>query len=324
MPQNQQQYVVITSVNSPTEAIRAFADQKSWQLIVVGDKKTPSPWAIDGVIYIAPEQQNEYPLNIPWNHYSRKMIGYLYAMNHGASVIADSDDDNIPLGRWGFPPFDGVYETIENFGFVNMYRAFTSSLIWPRGLPLSEIHAFPVIGSRKYKRIGIWQGLVDDDPDVDAIYRLMFSSIGSRIRFNKSSPKALSFSCVCPFNSQNTLFRKELFLLMYLPHTVNQRFSDILRGIVAQAIMWSEGFCLGFTAPNAIQIRNKHDLKKDFLDEVPCYMQTEEAFLIASRYACHDNMADNLYSVYEHLIKSKIVKPEEMETLHNWIMEVNA
>ena len=37
------------------------------------------------------------PQLIPWNHFGRKNVGFLYAIAHGAHVIYDTDDDNIPL-----------------------------------------------------------------------------------------------------------------------------------------------------------------------------------------------------------------------------------
>lgn len=98
-------FIIITSINKLTKAIEEFARLSDWQLIVVGDKKTPSDWSFNNVIYLSPEAQtvfcSEFSQLLPWNHYSRKMIGYLYAIKEGADIIADSDDDNIPLKNWG-------------------------------------------------------------------------------------------------------------------------------------------------------------------------------------------------------------------------------
>lgn len=40
-----------------------------------------------------------FPLvgTIPWNHFGRKNIGYLYAILYGATVVWDFDDDNMLL-----------------------------------------------------------------------------------------------------------------------------------------------------------------------------------------------------------------------------------
>ena len=51
-------------------------------------------------IYLTPEDQEELSDHLPvikllpWNHFGRKNVGYLYAMLHGAEVIWDFDDDN--------------------------------------------------------------------------------------------------------------------------------------------------------------------------------------------------------------------------------------
>ena len=32
---------------------------------------------------------------LPWNHFGRKNVGFLYAILHGAEIIWDFDDDNL-------------------------------------------------------------------------------------------------------------------------------------------------------------------------------------------------------------------------------------
>ena len=36
----------------------------------------------------------EFVASLPWNHFARKNVGYLYAIAHGARLIFDFDDDN--------------------------------------------------------------------------------------------------------------------------------------------------------------------------------------------------------------------------------------
>src|SRR5258708_7914223 len=80
-------FIVITSIFTPSDAVREFAKVADWQLIVVGDRKTPSDWNCERVIYLGPEAQEQEDFEIlkylPWNHYCRKMVGYLYAMREG-------------------------------------------------------------------------------------------------------------------------------------------------------------------------------------------------------------------------------------------------
>ena len=68
--------IVITSIFSPTKAVKEFSKKKDWQLVVVGDKKTPSDWSHDTVTYLSLEEQQlhfgEFAQKLPLNMYSRK------------------------------------------------------------------------------------------------------------------------------------------------------------------------------------------------------------------------------------------------------------
>lgn len=191
---------------------------------------------------------------LPFNHYSRKMLGYLKAIEMDADYIIDTDDDNIPKANWTFPCFSNEFECInDNIGFVNVYQLFSEQRIWPRGLPLNLIkQKFELennLTTRECK-IGIWQGLVDGNPDVDAIYRLTNTT---PCYFKERFPIAIGKGTVSPINTQNTVTRKELFALLYLPSTVTFRFTDILRGLIAQPIMWLYDYKLGVTNATVVQ-----------------------------------------------------------------------
>ena len=45
------------------------------------------------------EMSEKFPVvkALPWNHFGRKNIGYLYAILHGATTVWDFDDDNMLL-----------------------------------------------------------------------------------------------------------------------------------------------------------------------------------------------------------------------------------
>jgi len=317
-------FIVITSIFLPTQAIKKFAKFKDWKVIVVGDKKTAVDWSYPGVIYLSPESQEEvagkFAGLLPWNSYTRKNIGYLYAISQGAQVIYESDDDNIPLDNWvNAPEFSTDAELLSDASFVNIYSYFTDKKVWPRGIPLrcvldAEPHK---AAAAKNLKVGIWQFLADEDPDVDAIYRL---TNNTPIYFNWREPLVLSPDSCCPFNSQNTYFRREVFPLLYLPSTVTFRFTDILRGLVAQPILWSAGYHLGFAGATVLQKRNPHDYLKDFESEIPCYLQAEKVVQIAKEaVSSQKTMSENLLSVYRSLSVNGIVSEKELETLSCWL-----
>jgi hypothetical protein len=323
-------YIIITSIFEPTEAVRKFSQLDDHRLIVVGDKKSPETYNCDGAQFLSVSKQEalgfELSKVLPYNHYCRKMIGYLFAIKEGADIIIDTDDDNIPKENWVFPDFSGSFDCIQgDKGFINIYQYYTSDHIWPRGLPLKEITTdySDVFANNQQKeiKVGIWQGLADEDPDVDAIYRLTSNKF---VNFREKAPCVLEQGTLSPFNTQNTAIRKELFPLMYLPTFVTFRFTDILRGFIAQPIMWLENLHLGFIHATVVQKRNVHDFMKDFESEIPMYQHTEKVIeLVSGAIQKGNSISDNLYKAYEALLKHDIVEDRELKTLSAWLKDVD-
>jgi hypothetical protein len=320
-------FIIITSIFKPTEAVIAFAAKEYYKLIVVGDKKTPQNWALNNVEYISVEQQelSGYKLSkiMPYNHYCRKMFGYLFAMKHGADIIIDTDDDNIPKSNWKFPDFESEHKFIpDDSGHINIYELYSDQKIWPRGLPLRYVTRTTIDKSKlglKKSNVGIWQGLADEDPDVDAVYRLISNRF---CNFNEFPPVVLGKNSICPFNSQNTAIRKQLFSLLYLPTFVTFRFTDILRGLVAQPIMWLYDYSLGFTNATVIQKRNDHDFMKDFESEIPMYLHAEKVVeLVSAAISVNHGIENNLHNAYMALLRKGIVEGREIDTLEAWLKD---
>lgn len=322
-------FLIITTIFPPTEAIKKFSEiLRDWTIVVVGDKKTPSSWQYEkqNIIFLDVKSQLNLGLDIakavPFNSYTRKNIGYLYAIKNGADLIAESDDDNIPYGYW--EKFDS-FETklIKGKGFINIYSLFTQEKIWPRGFPLDLInsdHNFEIVNSSLDKKIGIYQLLADKEPDVDAIYRLI---INKEVFFAKDKGFILDKGVYCPFNSQNTIFIRETFPLLYLPSFVSIRATDIYRGLIAQAILQKSDFYLYFGSPTVFQERNPHNYMKDFQDEIEVYLNSSRIIEILSRLDFKWNKFDeNLKKAYRVLVKEGIMKPKEYELVELWLKDI--
>lgn len=318
--------IVITTIFPPTKAVKKFANSANWQLIVVGDKKTPAEWKYRNVNFISAENDSlgiSLAKHLPFNSYSRKNIGYINAIKSDAEIIYDTDDDNIPYENWDDVLFDGQWDTLTNKGFVNIYKYFTKEFIWPRGFPLNKIlNEKEQRLIKKNNKIGVWQFLADDDSDVDAIYRL---TIGKNIKFNKRAPIILDKNTISPINSQNTFFRKEVFPLLYLPSYVSFRFSDILRGYILQPILWTKGYRVGFGSPTVYQKRNPHNYINDFEAEIPFYLNNENIIselvkVTSTKYSIEENMIKS----YERLIELNIVKQRELKLLNLWFKDINS
>lgn len=316
----------MTSINSPTAAVEKYAVMKDWKVIMIGDKKTPDNWKYDNILYISPEKQEKLPYTIikylPWNIPARINIGYLYAIEHSAELITQSDDDNIPNEYWGIPHLNDDVSTIDANDFINVYKYFTNFFVWPRGFPLDKILEQKIIPEQfEPSQVRVWQHLANKDTDVDAIYRLTNNEF---IYFSQRSPIALKEGTVCPFNCQSTTFYKEAFLLLYLPSFISPRASDIVRGLIAQPLLWSIGRTLGFTAPTVTQERNPHKLLDDFRDEMLIYLESENIFNIAKNMIRIDaSLSQNFFAVYKGLVDAKLLPKEELELVGAWINDVN-
>jgi hypothetical protein len=316
--------IVITTINEKTRAIKSFEKFEDWKIILIGDKKSKEIKSTENVTFLSVEDQRKLDFEIvdkcPLNHYSRKNVGYLYALREGASLIYETDDDNIPYGNWSFPKFS-CDNLIEVDGvFYNIYSYYSDEQIWPRGYPLDEIFATnPLKFEKKHVQIGVWQGIVDKHPDVDAIFRLV---LNREVYFDGESPVALDKFLFCPFNSQNTLWSREMIPYAYLPVTTSFRFTDILRGYIAQRMMWEHDLYLGFTGANVYQERNEHDLMKDFKDEIDCYLCVKKVVEMLSAGDYSKRFCDNLLSVYEDLRRKGVVAESELITLHSWLSDL--
>src|SRR3984957_19044594 len=97
--------IVTTTINPPTEAIKKFEAMTDWELVVIGDLKTPKDYKLNHGIYVTPEEQEKYDKElsdaIGWNCIQRRNFGLLWAHDMKADIVAVVDDDNIPYENWG-------------------------------------------------------------------------------------------------------------------------------------------------------------------------------------------------------------------------------
>ncbi len=325
--------VVITSINPPTEAAKEIAAglrSHHGSLIVIGDEKSPPSYNLEGARFYDLEAQTDSGFGFarlcPTRHYARKNIGYLIAMQERAPVIVETDDDNFPLATfWQAREPEVECAVLSDNGWTNIYAYFTEDRVWPRGLPLDEItRQLPAFESLSVRRLRcpIQQGLADDNPDVDAIYRLV---LPLPLRFRTDRRVILAGNTWCPFNSQNTTWWPEAFPLLYLPSHCSFRMTDIWRSFVAQRIARANGWPILFHAPTVRQDRNEHDLLRDFADEVIGYLNNRKlctALDTLDLPAGEDHIADNMRKSYRVLMDLGLVGTEEAALLDAWLYDL--
>ncbi len=321
-------FLVITSIADDKHPILNKIAKESKEnnvnFILIGDTKSPEEFELKDCDFYSASRQTSLNLKLaktlPFKHYARKNIGYLLAIKGGAEVIIETDDDNIPLKEfWEDREKNSVCHKIEEGGWVNVYKYFSEKNIWPRGFSLEDLkNGVPKLQKQIQQDCPIQQGLADENPDVDAIYRM---TLPLPINFNKNENILLGRESICPFNSQNTTWFQEAFPLMYLPSYCSFRMTDIWRSFVAQRVAWECNWGILFHSATVKQERNGHSLLKDFEDEVIGYTKNKEIMdnLVSLKLKNgEENILDNMTICYKKLVEMGLVGEEEIELLGSW------
>lgn len=323
--------VVLTSIAAPNAVMRKIASdcqERGMRFFVMGDTKSPADFHIEGCEFAGIDDQvasgSSFAALCPTRHYARKNVGYLLAMREPIDFIAETDDDNMPSAAFYEPlPLETTLPVVRDSGWLNVYRYYTDRLIWPRGLPLDTIHnPLPDLKAHEKVRVPIQQGLADENPDVDAIYRLV---LPLPFDFEKQVRLALGSNAWCPFNSQNTIYYREAFPLLYLPAYCSFRMTDIWRSFVAQRVAWANGWSILFREATVVQDRNDHSLMKDFADEISGYTgnetirQTLQGLDLPS--GVHQ-IPEAMRLCYRALAAGGFVGAEELPLLDAWLEDI--
>ncbi len=324
--------LVVTTINAPNAVMRDLVSACSAQdvnFVIVGDSKSPQDFTLPGATYLDIEGQHgafsTFSQLLPLGHYARKNVGYLQALREGAEWVVETDDDNFPLDTFLHPPQAGHarYLSAPNtHAWLNVYDYFEpSEPVWPRGLPLDKVHASDTVEERMAAHQPVLvQGLAQDNPDVDAVFRL---TRPLPIRFAPDGAAVvLSENVWCPFNSQNTWWQRRLAPLMYLPSYCSFRMTDIWRSFVAQRCLWAQGLAVTFVAPSVRQERNEHDLMRDFKDEVPGYLHNERIRALLSELPLSGEMHADLGLCYQVLVDEGLVGEAEVPLVQAWLQEL--
>ena len=335
--------VIITTINAPTPAVLKYVADPSVDVIIVADRKTPeASYAGLDCEFLSLTRQKElapaFDALLPFNHYARKNMGYLWAARKGYACIIETDDDNIPYEDWTAKSVspelapDTSHFVVGGPKAVNLYRLFTDKHIWPRGLPLRRVldqdshrHVTAARSAGFFDDVSIIQGLANGDPDVDAIFRLTASESLSPVMFAKTGAYyKLGATQYCPGNTQNTVWRHRAdFPLLYVPSYVSFRFCDILKMYIAQAFVRSAGRSMVFQGATVFQDRNPHDYFKDYLQECEMYVHVDRLIALLDEGLAPGGFArgpDGLKLFYARLVTEGIVKDaRELPLLAAWL-----
>jgi len=280
-------FIITTTINEPTEAILKFDEMSDWNLIVIGDKKTPKGYSLKRGIYLSPQDQELFHKDlsdaIGWNCIQRRNFGLLKAYELGADLVATIDDDNIPYKNWGENILIGqeinlnFYET-EELAFDPIYVTNYPHL-WHRGFPLQLLPKRKVIKNKKTIVPDVQADFWNGDPDIDAICRMEHSP---ECKFDESV-FPFSSNKLSPFNSQNTFLNRDVLKNYFLfPHV--GRMDDIWASYYIESLNYKAVY----NKPTVYQDRNIHDLIKDMKNEYLGYENNLN--LIKDLYKSSDNI----------------------------------
>jgi hypothetical protein len=259
--------IVTTTINPPTEAIERFDARTDWELIVIGDLKTPKDYKLKRGTYVSPEDQEKIdkPLSdaIGWRCIQRRNFGLVLAAQLKPDIVAVIDDDNIPRAGWGEnlmidrPVEVNFYET--DLPAFDPVGATNHKEIWHRGFPLQ------LLPKRDYSRKSrktitpqVQADFWDGDPDIDAVCRMIYAP---ECKFDDSF-FPLAGNKLSPFNSQNTFISGKLLKDYFLfPHV--GRMDDIWAAYYVEAL----GAQVVYNKATVYQQRNIHDLVVDMKKE---------------------------------------------------------
>ena len=325
--------LVITTINKLNKNIKNFATNskiKKWNLIIIGDKKSPKNFKLSYGQYLNLKSQlkidSKFAKICPINSYARKNIGYLVSIKNKNEIIVETDDDNFPKKNF-FEDKKLIHNAkeIKNKSWINIYDLFTKNkkLIWPRGLPLDCIDKNKInLTNKKKQKFYLQQGVCEDNPDVDAIFRLINKKINIKFKNNYFISLGKSLS---PFNSQNTVWFKKIFPLMYLPVTCTMRSTDIIRSLICLKILMNDKKKILFFGTTMFQKRNKHNLYKDFEEEIGIYLNNKKiinSILNINLKKGEKNYLSNILTCYKILIKKKFIHQNELKFLNAWLSDI--
>lgn len=270
-------FIVTTTIQSPTLATHKFSEKSDWTLVVVGDTKTPhGEYEKLNCVYLHPDDQSELAPElselIGWRSIQRRNLGFLYAYQQGADIVATVDDDNIPYDHWGENVLVGTQQEVDVWesqnGYFDPLSVTDTPSIWHRGYPIEHVHTknnVTYLGKHK-RNILVQADLWDGDPDIDAMCRLTQKPI---VKFSDNIAPYGSIQ-MSPFNSQNTfLHRSVIPYYMVLPHV--GRMDDIWGAYLLQKEFPDSVI---YNKASVYQDRNVQDLVTNLEKEIIGYRNT--------------------------------------------------
>lgn len=214
---------------------------------------------------------------------------------------------------------------------VNPYSHFGQSTMWPRGYPLEYLgqHQPRAYSFAPRKVPVIQQGVVDGDPDIDALFRLTRKPIDKfvNVTFDGGAPSIiLPHGSYSPFNSQNTLFLEDALWALVLPVTLADRETDIYRSYWAQKLLELIGHNIVFIPPRTVQVRNPHNFLDDAKLELGIYFHMGRLCEYLRDWSCPpgNRFFQCVLKLTRDMVLKEFIKEKDYQLVDAWIQDLTS
>lgn len=326
--------LITTTINVPnvlTQWAETLAPDD--HIIVAGDHKSPHG-AIEGLLneiamstgvitrYLTPTDQTRWAVSehLGWNCVQRRNIALLEAIKLEPDHIITIDDDNAPTSTdqlailesyftdssaiKGVDSSDGWFDGVGEHSYAFNPWGHETNIThrgYPQAFRFSDAVVTDVEDTTKWP-IGVaamfWRG----EPDIDAAERFTHRPIVHHVEHE--GVKLLPGTW-CPFNSQATMYTRELAPLMFVWPGVG-RYDDIWASFLARRVMDHLGLAVYYGPPAVnTEVRNDHDVVADL-----------EAELFGMKH--NQAVIDVLRNHTDHLRENATIA-QLMSGVHGWL-----
>lgn len=331
-------WIVFTAVNKPSYfLINLEKTIKEWKIVIIGTNETDdTEWDIfcnsKNLIYLSLYEQLtlNYTItsHLKENSYSRKSIGYLFAIQHGAEEIYEMDEDlefnNISFLGDNFENSFISYGMRNDSVMINPYPHFGEANAWPRGYKINNLgkqmnnkNIFYYTNSTNFNvKPLIFQGLINKNPDIDSFFLLTSKRFENTFNFNLSGAYPLIYfpNSYVPINSKNTRYLYNIFPFLIFPFSIDEKISDIWRGYIMQFFAWRLNGSVIYYSSDSYKRREPKNININFINEKKNYFELENLFEIlnTSHIKNHKPPLEAIIDFINDLVNKKIFEKNDI------------
>jgi len=173
----------------------------------------------------------------------------------------------------------------------------------------------------------VQQFLADEDPDVDAVFRLTRKLPCGFNGLPEDLPEVLATppQVFLPYNAQATVHLYEAFWGLLLPVTVHGRVSDIWRAYLTQKLLWDVGQVVAFHPAHVVHDRVAHDYLKDFQSEGDLYLKSTAMVAFLSKWTSDaPTLVERIEQLWAALYSRGFVELGDLRLAQAWIRDLLA